>query len=134
MPGVVRVLGEEFDVDGIPGATGVRRYATRRRTSKRRGRPTNRPYDSYAHPVFADGDFAYRIDLRRSARHALGGQGRGDRAEPLRPRPRPADSELAPQADRVQVVLDDLACAPFEVVDVVVLGVEVAAGERIEPS
>ena len=54
--------------------------------------------------------------------------GRDARADQSRAR------RLAAQTDRVQVVLDDLACAPCEVVDVVVLGVEVAAGERVEPS
>jgi hypothetical protein len=44
------------------------------------------------------------------------------------------DDDLAPQADRVQVVLDDLARAALQIVDVVVLGVEVTAGERIEAS
>lgn len=42
------------------------------------------------------------------------------------------DNDLAPQPDRVQVVLDDLAGACREVVHVVVLGVKVTAGERIE--
>jgi hypothetical protein len=50
----------EFDVDGIPGATGVRRVATED-AIKAAGTPENRPYDSYA-IFFADGDFAYNID------------------------------------------------------------------------
>jgi hypothetical protein len=44
------------------------------------------------------------------------------------------DEDLAPQANRVQVVLDDLAGAALQIVDVVVLGVQVAARERIEPA
>jgi hypothetical protein len=51
----------EFDVDGIPGATGVRRYASEQ-DIQAAGTGENRPYDSYA-IQFADGDFAYRIDL-----------------------------------------------------------------------
>jgi hypothetical protein len=50
----------EFDVDGIPGATGVRRVATEE-AIKAAGTSENRPYDSYA-IFFADGDFAYNID------------------------------------------------------------------------
>ena len=121
----------EFNVDGIPGATGVRRYASEEAV-KTAGTSENRPYDSYA-IFFADGDFAYNIDLGGPPARP-GGQGRGDRPKSLRPRPRPADSELAPQADRVQVVLDDLARAPLQIVNVVVLGVEVTAGDGVEPS
>ena len=44
------------------------------------------------------------------------------------------DNDLAPQANRVQVVLDDLVRAALQIADVVVLGVQVATGERIEPS
>jgi len=51
----------EFDVGGIPGATGVRRYASEEAV-KTAGTAENRPYDSY-NIQFADGDFAYRIDL-----------------------------------------------------------------------
>jgi hypothetical protein len=51
----------EFNVDGIPGATGVRRYASEEAV-KTAGTSENRPYDSYA-IFFADGDFAYNIDL-----------------------------------------------------------------------
>jgi hypothetical protein len=51
----------EFNVDGIPGATGVRRYASEEAV-KTAGTSENRPYDSYA-VFFADGDFAYDIDL-----------------------------------------------------------------------
>jgi hypothetical protein len=50
----------EFDVDGIPGATGVRRFASEEAV-KTAGTSDERPYDSYA-IVFADGDFAYNID------------------------------------------------------------------------
>lgn len=50
----------EFDVDGIPGAIGVRRVATED-AIKAAGTSENRPYDSYA-IFFADGDFAYSID------------------------------------------------------------------------
>jgi hypothetical protein len=50
----------EFDVEGIPGATGVRRVATEE-AIKAAGTSENRPYDSYA-IFFADGDFAYNID------------------------------------------------------------------------
>jgi hypothetical protein len=50
----------EFEVDGIPGATGVRRVATED-AIKAAGTSENRPYDSYA-IFFADGDFAYSID------------------------------------------------------------------------
>ena len=51
----------EFNVDGIPGATGVRRFASEEAV-KTAGTSENRPYDSYA-IFFADGDFAYNIDL-----------------------------------------------------------------------
>jgi hypothetical protein len=51
----------EFDVDGIPGATGIRRYASEE-AIKAAGTGEDRPYDSY-NIQFADGDFAYRIDL-----------------------------------------------------------------------
>jgi len=51
----------EFDVDGIPGATGVRRYASEEAVQAA-GTPENIPRDSYA-IFFADGDFAYNIDL-----------------------------------------------------------------------
>lgn len=51
----------EFKVDGIPGATGVRRNASEEAV-KTAGTPEDRPYDSYA-VFFADGDFAYDIDL-----------------------------------------------------------------------
>jgi hypothetical protein len=51
----------EFDVDGIPGATGVRRYASEEAVQAA-GTSENRPQDSYA-IFFADGDFAYDIDL-----------------------------------------------------------------------
>ena len=50
----------EFDVDGIPGATGVRRFASEEAV-KTAGTSDERPYDSYA-IFFADGDFAYNID------------------------------------------------------------------------
>jgi hypothetical protein len=50
----------EFDVDGIPGATGVRRYASEDAV-KTAGTSDERPYDSYA-IFFADGDFAYHIN------------------------------------------------------------------------
>jgi hypothetical protein len=51
----------EFDVDGIPGATGVRRYASEEAVQAA-GTSENLPRDSYA-VFFADGDFAYDIDL-----------------------------------------------------------------------
>jgi len=51
----------EFDVDGIPGATGVRRYASEEAVQAA-GTSENIPRDSYA-IFFADGDFAYDIDL-----------------------------------------------------------------------
>jgi hypothetical protein len=51
----------EFDVDGIPGATGVRRYASEEAVQAA-GTSEDRPYDSYA-IFFADGDFAYDIDF-----------------------------------------------------------------------
>jgi hypothetical protein len=51
----------EFEVDGIPGATGVRRVATEE-DIQAAGTGENRPYDSY-NISFADGDFAYRIEL-----------------------------------------------------------------------
>ena len=50
----------EFDVDGIPGATGVRRYASEEAVQAA-GTSENRPRDSCA-IFFADGDFAYNID------------------------------------------------------------------------
>jgi hypothetical protein len=50
----------EFDVSGIPGATGVRRYASEEAVQAA-GTSDNRPYDSYA-VFFSDGDFAYDID------------------------------------------------------------------------
>jgi hypothetical protein len=49
----------EFGVDGIPGATGTRRYASEEAV-KTAGTSDERPYDSYA-VFFADGDFAYHI-------------------------------------------------------------------------
>jgi hypothetical protein len=52
---------QEFDVDGIPDATGVRRFATAA-DIKAAGTDQDRPYDSYA-IRFADGDFAYDIEL-----------------------------------------------------------------------
>ena len=51
----------EFDVDGIPGATGVRRYASEEAVQAA-GTSENIPRDSYA-IFFADGNFAYNIDL-----------------------------------------------------------------------
>jgi hypothetical protein len=51
----------EFDVPGIPGATGVRRFASQE-DIQAAGTSDERPYDSYA-VFFADGDFAYDIDL-----------------------------------------------------------------------
>jgi hypothetical protein len=51
----------EFDVSGIPGATGVRRYASAADVQAA-GTSEDHPYDSYA-VFFADGDFAYNIDL-----------------------------------------------------------------------
>jgi hypothetical protein len=51
----------EFDVDGIPDATGVRRLATAA-DIKAAGTDQDRPYDSYT-IRFADGDFAYDIEL-----------------------------------------------------------------------
>ena len=51
----------EFGVDGIPGATGVRRYASEEAVQAA-GTSENIPRDSYA-IFFADGDFAYDIDL-----------------------------------------------------------------------
>jgi hypothetical protein len=52
---------QEFDVDGIPDATGVRRFATAA-DIKAAGTDQDRPYDSYT-IRFADGDFAYDIEL-----------------------------------------------------------------------
>jgi len=49
----------EFDVEGIPGATGVRRYASEA-DIQAAGTSDERPYDSYE-IFFADGDFAYSI-------------------------------------------------------------------------
>ncbi len=51
----------EFDVEGIPGATGVRRFASEEAVQTA-GTSDERPYDSYA-IFFADGDFAYDINL-----------------------------------------------------------------------
>ena len=51
----------EFDVEGIPGATGVRRFASEDAVQTA-GTSDERPYDSYA-IFFADGDFAYHINL-----------------------------------------------------------------------
>jgi hypothetical protein len=50
----------EFDVDGVPDATGVRRVATAA-DLEATGEPGD-PYDSYA-IRFADGPFAYDIEL-----------------------------------------------------------------------
>jgi len=50
----------EFDVNGIPGATGVRRYATEA-DIQAAGTTDDRPYDAYS-IFFSDGEFAY--DLR----------------------------------------------------------------------
>jgi hypothetical protein len=52
---------QEFDVDGIPDATAVRRFATAA-DIKAAGTDQDRPYDSYA-IRFADGDFAYDVEL-----------------------------------------------------------------------
>ncbi|HEX5468641.1 MAG TPA: hypothetical protein VFW80_06315 [Gaiellaceae bacterium] len=51
----------EFEVDDIPGGTGVRRYATAA-DIQAAGTSEQRPQDSYA-IFFSDGDFAYHIDL-----------------------------------------------------------------------
>jgi hypothetical protein len=51
----------EFDVDGIPGAKGVRRFASAE-DIQAAGTSDERPYDSYT-IYFADGNFAYDIDL-----------------------------------------------------------------------
>ena len=51
----------EFDVSGIPDATGVRRYASEADVQAA-GRPNDRPYDSYE-INFPDGDFAYSVRL-----------------------------------------------------------------------
>ena len=51
----------EFDVEGIPGATGVRRFASEDAVQTA-GTSDERPYDSYA-IFFADGDFAYHINF-----------------------------------------------------------------------
>jgi hypothetical protein len=51
----------EFDVGGIPGATGVRRYATAA-DIQAAGTSDERPYDAYD-IFFADGDFAYHVRL-----------------------------------------------------------------------
>ncbi len=51
----------EFDVSGIPGATGVRRYASAADVQAA-GRSDERPYDAY-NISFADGDFAYHVSL-----------------------------------------------------------------------
>jgi hypothetical protein len=50
-----------FKVDGIPGAYGVRRYATEA-DIQAAGTSQDHPYDSYE-IYFADGVFAYRVDL-----------------------------------------------------------------------
>jgi hypothetical protein len=52
---------EEFDVDGIPDATGVRRFATAE-DIEAAGTPNDRPHDSYT-IRFSDGAFAYDIEL-----------------------------------------------------------------------
>jgi hypothetical protein len=69
----------EFDVDGIPGAFGVRRFASEEAVQTA-GTSDERPYDSYA-VFFADGDFAYDIDLG-------GPPGRPRRTRQSRSRPR----------------------------------------------
>jgi hypothetical protein len=51
----------EFDVSGIPGATGVRRLTTED-AIKAAGTSEDHPYDSYA-IFFSDGVFAYNIVL-----------------------------------------------------------------------
>ena len=51
----------EFDVDGIPGAKGVRRFASEE-DIQAAGTSDEHPYDSYT-IYFADGNFAYDIDL-----------------------------------------------------------------------
>jgi hypothetical protein len=51
----------EFDVDGIPDATGVQRFATAA-DIKAAGTDQGPPYDSYT-IRFSDGDFAYDIEL-----------------------------------------------------------------------
>ena len=51
----------EFDVSGIPGATGVRRYASAA-DIQAAGTTQDRPYDAYE-ITFSDGDFAYNVRL-----------------------------------------------------------------------
>jgi hypothetical protein len=51
----------EFDVSGIPGATGVRRYASAA-DIQAAGTTKDRPYDAYE-ISFSDGDFAYNVRL-----------------------------------------------------------------------
>ena len=91
----------EFDVDGIPGATGVRRFASEEAV-KTAGTSNERPYDSYA-IFFADGDFAYNIDYggrpapprrtrpwrspRTSTTASTAGRQRASAEPPIHPRP-----------------------------------------------
>ena len=61
-PGQCLVQNEEFEVDGVPGATGYRRYLTaeRAKQAKATGGP-DEPFDSYT-IGFTDGPFAYAVD------------------------------------------------------------------------
>ena len=82
-----------------------------------------------------------RWALRRSGSDGVPGRRRRGRARRRRPgsswprgRCRPGRSASASQADRVEVAGYDLVARGSDVVDVVVLGMEVAARERVEPA
>jgi hypothetical protein len=61
-PGQCLVQIEEFKVDGVPDATGYRRYLTAERAKKAAGTEgPDEPFDSYT-IGFADGPFAYAVD------------------------------------------------------------------------
>ena len=133
---VVALAARRRGPQGVRGHGAVRRG--RPRCSESRGRPGSSRCPSEPRPGSDPG-------------HARSGH--GDRAESatIRPRawlsfeapwpcgPRPGSDpghgsrrRLAPQPDRVQVVAQDLVDPLLELLGRVVLGVEVAAGERVE--
>lgn len=61
-PGTCANEVAEFEVDGIPDASGIRRSQSQEDIAAR-GRPDDVPFDSYT-TIFADGPFVYTIDLR----------------------------------------------------------------------
>ncbi len=74
----------EFDVDGIPDARGIRRTQTEEDIAAR-GRPDDRPFDSYK-TIFTDGTLRLHGRSFGESRGRVGGAGAGDRNRPVRAR------------------------------------------------